>query len=83
MRLRAFLVSAGSGAAKVAAARSFRLSRGLRQPNAPRAFADPLASLFVVAFVVAMGLPSASAADSRSLFDGTSLAGWDVRAGEE
>ncbi len=76
MRLRAFLVSAGSGAAKVS-------SRGLRQPNAPRAFADPLASLFVVAFVVAMGLPSASAADSRSLFDGTSLAGWDVRAGEE
>ena len=38
MRLRAFLVSAGSGAAKVS-------SRGLRQPNAPRAFADSLTCL--------------------------------------
>ena len=41
---------AGSGAAKVAAARSFGLSPGEDTPKAPRAFADPL-RLLALAYV--------------------------------
>jgi len=66
----------GSGAAKVS-------SRGPRRPNAPRAFADPLASRLVLATLFALATITASAGEPRPLFDGASLAGWDVRAGEE
>jgi putative membrane-bound dehydrogenase-like protein len=76
MRIAPHLTGAGSGAAKVS-------SRGPRRPNAPRAFADPLASRLGVVLVVVSWTISAHAAEPRSLFDGASLAGWDVRAGEE
>ena len=75
MRFIAYLVSAGSGAAKVS-------SRGPRRPNAPRAFADPLASLCAVMLLVLINTRFTHAGELRSLFDGASLAGWDVREGE-
>jgi putative heme-binding domain-containing protein len=76
VRLSNTLVRAGSGAAKVS-------SRGPRRPNAPRAFADPLASLCVVMLTVLTNASFTRAGESRPLFDGTSLAGWEVREGEQ
>jgi len=43
----------------------------------------PLASRFWVAVVFGLWALPALAAEPRPLFDGTSLTGWDVRAGEE